>query len=73
MLSYLFRVKPFENYKLNFIEIFNECTFLVLNYIVFSFTDYEDPDIRDLYGWAFVGILSFNMIFNLLVTIFEIF
>jgi hypothetical protein len=40
VLIFLLSVKPMESKVLNGIEILNETTFLLLNYISFSFTDF---------------------------------
>ena len=59
-----------EKKLLNAVEILNESTFLLLNYLCYSFTDYEDPIIREYYGWVFILILTLNLITNFSITLF---
>jgi hypothetical protein len=72
VLGFLIKFKPLRMLKLNVLEIINETTFLILNYISYTFTDYVKPEMRDYYGCVFIGILTLNLVINILVTAIEV-
>ena len=54
-------VKPFEEPKMNRLEIFNEVCILAAAYHLFLFTDYiESPEFRYKIGWSITSITTFN-------------
>ena len=60
-----------NNPKLNFLEIMNETTFLILCYFSFCFTDFVGSiDLRYLLGWIFLGFVGVNMGINFIMIIY---
>ena len=52
MVIYLLHVWPMETHFATKIELFNECTIVILNYGLMMFTDFvPDPETRFLIGW----------------------
>ena len=48
--------RPYESRFANWIETFNECSFLMLVYLVICFTDFvPDPRVRSNLGLLFIG------------------
>jgi hypothetical protein len=68
MIMYNILVKPFEEPKMNRLEIFNEVCILAAAYHLFLFTDYiESPEFRYMIGWSIISITTFNIVVNMLV------
>jgi hypothetical protein len=67
---------PFNSARINFIEIFNEVTFLSLTYFSFCFTDFiidrVDKRMETWMGYIYMGILLSNFAVNILIVIVEI-
>ena len=50
------------------IELFNECTIIVLVYTLLCFTDFvPDPEVRSSIGTFFVGLCCFNLSVHLVI------
>ena len=67
---YLIEYRPFEEDKLNKLEIFNEITNLVLLYHMLMFTEWiSDASSRYLVGWSFIACNAGNLLvhFSLLL------
>lgn len=57
--------KPYIVIMLNKMEIFNESTILLLAYLTFGFSDYQDdPEAIFNVGWAYCGIIIANILIN---------
>jgi hypothetical protein len=65
MLSFTVHVRPTTTGNLEMLEIFNEGLVLLCAYYIFLFTDYiTDPVMRYQFGWGYIGLLGFGLIFN---------
>ncbi|TNV87652.1 hypothetical protein FGO68_gene11871 [Halteria grandinella] len=73
MISYLVHAQPFEEPQLNYLEIFNEITFLMLTYPVLLFTGYMDADAEFQYniGWSMILTIILNVVVNFIVILWE--
>lgn len=57
-----------ERGYLNFLEIFNELTYLSTLYCLVHFNIYvPEAETRYTIGWIFIGIILFNILVNILV------
>ena len=65
--------KPFEDPKINRIEIFNEFSILFITYPSLLFTGYFNADVALQYkaGWAMIIMIFANMIVNLIIVMKE--
>lgn len=71
-MMYLIGVKPFENPKINYIEIFNESVVLIVSYHLFLFTDYIDGDELSTYvGYSIIGATLLTIAVNMVVMLLE--
>jgi hypothetical protein len=60
MLAYFFIVKPMDAGQHNFIQIFNEISFMVVLFFLFSFTNFSDtPEIMYRYGYFVLYFIAF--------------
>ena len=69
-LAYLVVQRPFDDEKVNNLEIMNEATnFLLLYHVVLFSGVVPDSETRYLLGWSFIGINAMNMMvhFGLLI------
>jgi hypothetical protein len=47
-------------------DTFNEGTILILTYLAWTFSDYQDdPDMSFKVGWAYCGVIILNILLNL--------
>jgi len=61
---------PFSDRVTNYLEMFNECTVLLMSYHLLFFTDFVvDPETKFKYGWSACGTTLFNVLVNLIVII----
>jgi hypothetical protein len=71
MLWYLLYYWPFVQHGLNYLEVFNEmCIMLCMYPAAGIFTDgtqFVSSDVHYNAGWAFIGIIGFNVGVNLMV------
>ncbi len=66
MLIYIMLVKPYDDRRLNRMEVFNELTVLMCAWHLLLFTDMiTDTDVKWMAGWSMVLITGFNLIFNI--------
>ena len=64
-------VRPFANPALNFIECFNEGCLLLEGYgLIFISDIVDDNEFKWEMGWAFIGLLIFNYLVNMLVILY---
>jgi hypothetical protein len=63
---YLAKYSPFDDWRLNWLELYNEGTFMTIAYLTFCFTDYG-PDAGNRYdlGYIAIGITCLNLLINL--------
>ena len=62
---YLYHTRPFEEPKLNRLEMFNEGMLLLCASSLLVFTDYiEDADTQYTFGWGVAGIMLSTVIIN---------
>ena len=67
---YLILAKPFEEPRLNKIEIFNEMCILGNSYLLFVFTDFVDSQrMKDIAGYFMILFTMGNFLINLLIII----
>ena len=66
MLSYIIKVKQYEEYINNRLEILNESTFLFLLYLSLCFTEVVQVDalLKKKLGWLFISIIAANLLIN---------
>jgi len=58
--------KPFESRGSNRIELFNECTLLLMSTLLCLFTDYVwDPDMQFMFGWLALAVMVVNIFCNI--------
>jgi hypothetical protein len=68
MLTWLIQVRPMESDSKNYLEMANEFLICVLGYFGFLFTDFVgDPGTKYMFGYAYIGILCFGLLGNLVV------
>ena len=66
MIIYLGHVWPFETHFAAKMEIFNECTIIVLTYGLMMFTDFvPDPKTRLEIGWFYMATSLSNILVHL--------
>jgi hypothetical protein len=70
---YLIVAKPFEDPKINRIEIFNELSILFITYPSLLFTGYFNADVDLQYkaGWAMIIMIFGNIAVNLIFVVKE--
>ena len=58
---------------LRYFEIFNEATFLAINYVLLSLECTNDPNplLTNNAGWLLIAIIGFNLMVNNLNVVFE--
>ena len=71
-LCYLVKFKPFDDERVNKLEVMNECTNFVMLYHVMCFTDFV-PEAEDRYyiGWSFVACICMNLMVHLYLLIMD--
>ena len=58
-------VKPFTDMKMNYLDIFNECTIMLMAYATIPYSDYlADPHFKYQIGWVVIGGLCMNLGLN---------
>ena len=56
---------PMADWRVNNVEIFNECMFMLLIYLTLTFTDFtESKEDQLVIGWFFIAIFSFTVLFH---------
>ena len=66
MIIYLGHVWPLETPSATKMEIFNECTIIVLTYGLMMFTDFvPDPETRFAIGWSYMATCLGNILVHL--------
>ena len=74
MLSvcYLLWYKPFEDSRVNKLEVMNEATNFIMLYHVMCFTDFV-PEAEDRYqiGWSFLFFIIVNLLVHLSLLIID--
>lgn len=71
MVSYLMLEMPLETSFANKMEVFNECTIVVLHYGLITFTDFvPDPAVRYLIGWCYIAVFLGNLLTHLTLLIY---
>ena len=69
---FMLQCMPLESRKANLFEVFNECTLLVLTYLLWCFTQIiGEPETRHLLGYAFIGASLGNVGVHLLAMLLE--
>ena len=70
MVIYLMHVWPLETSLATKIEVFNECTIVVLHYGLLCFTDYvPDPTTRSWLGLAYITVSLSNLLVHLFLLV----
>ena len=71
-LCYLVKYRPFDDNRVNNLEIMNEATNFVMLYHVMCFTDFV-PEAEDRYfiGWSFVACICMNLMVHLTLLIMD--
>ena len=65
-------VRPFT--AMNHLELYNECTILVISYHLFTFTDFVDNESdRDGIGYSLVAITCLNIFVNFIIMLYQSF
>ena len=64
------QARPFDDSKVNFIEMCNEGTILICSYLLYGFTDYvQDDQAKATLGLVFIAVISIDIGLNWLVLI----
>jgi hypothetical protein len=50
---------------MNKIEIFNESIIVIGYYMCYLFTDFVEPEVRNLLGWCCIGLIFANIVVNM--------
>ena len=67
-MIYLLSVWPHDDPFATKVEVFNECTQVVLLYGLLLFTDFvPDPNTRYLIGWTYCGVMFGNIGVHLII------
>ncbi len=70
VLSFLIRVRPMSTDLLNFVEIYNEFTYLFCLYMSYYFTDFAETYMHQYeFGFFYIYFILLNLAVNLLVLI----
>ena len=73
MLYYLLVFMPMWDLALNIIFLFNEACLFVCTSMMFLFTDYvPSPEDRFTLGWAYLGVLGFNVLGNVVYVAYDV-
>ena len=63
---------PLESRKANVLEVFNDCTLLMLTYLLWCFTDIvEEPETREQLGYVFISVSLGNIAVHLIMMLCE--
>ncbi len=66
MIMYLIAVKPYQEYRHNIMEIFNEFTVLVCSWLLIMISEFvPDVSTRYMVGWAMICITCSNLMINI--------
>jgi hypothetical protein len=70
LICYLLVVMPMEKWYMNYIELLNECTFIICHYCLLLFTDYVG-DMQTQYdmGKVFMWVVISNICINILIIV----
>lgn len=72
VITFIAEERPLVDRFVNNQEIFNELSVLLAIYPLFVFTPWvDDPEMRVGAGWALVGCLMLNILFNIVVVIYQ--
>ena len=71
-IIYVMWFMPFENKSMNYIEVMNEVTLLLLTYTLWCFTDFvPEAETRHLLGFVFIATSQGNVIVHLILMVCE--
>ena len=71
-IIYVMWFMPFENKSMNYIEVMNEVTLLLLTYTLWCFTDFvPEAETRHLLGFVFIATSQGNVIVHLTLMVCE--
>ena len=71
MISYVAAARPFKDRALNFLELFNELTIMMVIYMLFLITDFcTETFVKNMTGYAIIYITIFNMAVNLSIMVY---
>jgi hypothetical protein len=63
---YTFVAHPFVQAKFNYLDIFNECTIMLMSYATIPYSDYLiDPHFKYKIGWIVIGAFFGNLLCNI--------
>lgn len=69
-VTYSCVVWPFTDRTFNYLDIFNECTIMIVAYATIPYSDYLiDPYFKYDIGWAVMGVFFMNLAANVLFII----
>ena len=69
---YLFRLRPYEEPKMNRIEMFNELMLLLTSESLLIFTQYvDDPIAQYNFGWYPTGLMLSTVMINTLISTYD--
>ena len=61
-VAYTVKVQPFVDSKMNYLDIFNECTIMFMAYATIPYSDYLlAPHFKYQIGWIVIGGLCLNL------------
>jgi hypothetical protein len=68
MIMFIMLARPFQEPRLNQLEIFNELCIIGAAYHLIAFTEYlSDPEMQYMVGWFIIGITTFNIAVNMII------
>lgn len=71
MITYVAYFRPFKSTALNNLEVFNECSIILVIYCLFSFTDFvDDSSVKQTMGWVVIIIVLLNLLTNMATMIY---
>ena len=63
---------PLDSRKANLLEVFNDCTLLMLTYLLWCFTDIVgEPETREQLGYVFISVSLGNIAVHILMMLCE--
>lgn len=72
MIIYLMHVWPLETATANKMEVFNECTIILLHYGLMMFTDYvPEAETRHYIGWYYIAVSLGNILVHIFFLILD--
>lgn len=68
MIMYLISVRPFQESRINIMEIFNECTVLVCNLHLFVFASIDSSlTFHYFAGWSMLFLTGLSLMINMAI------